>query len=321
MTTMTMLPRAVGSTVQFSTRRVPAARRLTALRDLFDRSVQLEISAPAGLAVDMNLDLLPGMRRAHMASALTARMSRPSSMLSDGEDTVCLMMKTAGFMSVRQQHRQATPEPGDAMLLVYRQSAELEFVDASYVAVRVPFKALSLAHQLEDAAACCIPRQSQALSLLKAYLQCMPEPQADPQLVGLYVSHLYDLVSLALGATVQGRELAKQRGVRAARLATIQQALTQDPALTLEQVALQQGITPRYIQMLFEDAGTTFGHYVLDCKLQAAHQMLSSPRYAGQSVTDIAYDAGFADLSHFNRRFKQRYAMTPRELRGQAKPH
>ena len=30
----------------------------------------------------------------------------------------------------------------------------------------------------------------------------------------------------------------------------------------------------------------------------------------------IALEAGFGDISHFNRRFKQRYAMTPSDLRG-----
>lgn len=45
--------------------------------------------------------------------------------------------------------------------------------------------------------------------------------------------------------------------------------------------------------------------------------MLLSPRYASWSITAIALEAGFGDLSHFNRRFRRRYLMTPTDLRGQ----
>jgi AraC-like DNA-binding protein len=43
--------------------------------------------------------------------------------------------------------------------------------------------------------------------------------------------------------------------------------------------------------------------------------MLSDPRHDALSITDIAYLAGFGDLSHFNRSFRQRYGATPRETR------
>jgi AraC-like DNA-binding protein len=47
--------------------------------------------------------------------------------------------------------------------------------------------------------------------------------------------------------------------------------------------------------------------------------MLTSPRYATWSVTAIALEAGFGDLSYFNRRFKRRYQMTPSDQRAQTK--
>ena len=46
--------------------------------------------------------------------------------------------------------------------------------------------------------------------------------------------------------------------------------------------------------------------------------MLAGPRYARWSITAIALEAGFADLSHFNRRFKRRYLTTPSDMRRQA---
>ena len=76
-----------------------------------------------------------------------------------------------------------------------------------------------------------------------------------------------------------------------------------------------QSESARYIQMLFEEAGTTFSEFALEQRLDAARSMLTSPRYSTWSITAIALEAGFGDVSHFNRRFNRRYLMTPSDLR------
>ena len=303
--------------IHFSTQQLPSAQRLPALRDLFDRSVQLEIDAEPGQAVEMTMALVPGVRRARMLSSLTARMSRPTPMLADGEDTVCLMMKTGGHLAVRQGRREGVPQVGDGVLLVYREPASLQFVKASYLSVRVPFSALALANNVSAAAARCIPRDTQALSLLRAYLANMPDRAADPLLVRLYATHVYDLISLAIGATDEGRQIANQRGVRAARREAIKADLVRNPGVSLDRLAAQQGVSPRYVQMLFEETGTTFSEFALERRLDAARGMLTSPRYGTWSITEIALEAGFGDVSYFNRCFKRRFLMTPTEVRVQ----
>jgi AraC-like DNA-binding protein len=306
------------SSVHFSTRELPHSKRLPALRDLFDRAVQLEIDAEPGHPVEMTMHMAPGLRRARMLSALTASLTRPAQMLADGEDTVCLIMKTGGHMALRQGRREAAPQVGDGVLLVYREPASLQLVDTTYLSVRVPFDAIApLAKCAEAAAARCIPRDTEALSLLRAYVANLPERIADPQLGRLSATHVYDLIALAIGATNEGREIANQRGVRAARLEAIKADLIQNVALSLDQLAARQGISPRYVQMLFEETGTTFSDFALERRLDVARMMLTSPRFAAWSITAIAFEAGFGDLSHFNRRFKRRYLMTPSDLRGQ----
>jgi AraC-like DNA-binding protein len=306
------------ASVHFSTRQLPPTKRLPALRDLFDRAVQLQIDAEPGHAVEMTMNMAPGLRRARMLSSLTASLTRPSQMLADGEDTVCLMMKTGGHMALTQSRREAVPQVGDGVLLVYREPALLRFVDATYLSVRVPFTALAALANVEVAAARCISRDTEALSLLRAYVASLPERFADPQLARLAASHVYDLIALAIGATDEGREIANQRGVRAARIEAIKADLTRDATLNLDQLAARQSVSARYVQMLFEEAGTTFSDFVLERRLDLARSMLTSPRYATWSITAIALEAGFGDLSHFNRRFKRRFLMTPSDLRRQS---
>jgi len=167
----------------------------------------------------------------------------------------------------------------------------------------------------------CIPRDAPALSLslLKAYLANMLDSMDDPQLVRLYVTHIYDLIALAIGATEEGRQIANQRGVRAARLEAIKGDLIRNPSISIDWLATQHGISPRYVQMLFEGDGTTFSELALERRLSAEHSMLASPRYETWSVTAIALEAGFGDVLYFNRRFKRRFLTTPTDLRAHSR--
>ena len=90
------------------------------------------------------------------------------------------------------------------------------------------------------------------------------------------------------------------------------------PNLSVEEVAKRQGVSSRYVQMLFEQEGTTFSQYVISQRLLRAHRMLTDPRFADRSITSLAFDAGFGDLSYFNRVFRRCYGGTPSEIRAAA---
>ncbi|HWI12407.1 MAG TPA: AraC family transcriptional regulator [Burkholderiaceae bacterium] len=301
--------------LRLSTCELAVARRLPALRDLFDRSIGMDIDAEPGHPIDIQMNIAPGLRRARMLSPFTARAARPQTRLADGDDTVCLMIKTGGQMALSQGRHEGVPQLGDAVLLVYRQPSRLEFVDATYLSVRVPFAALAMLADVEAAAACRIPRHSAALALLQNYVGSLPEHLDDPFLGRLAATHVYDLMALAIGATDEGREGARGRGVRAARLEAIKTDLARDATLPIDQIARRQGVSTRYVQMLFEEQNTTFTEFAVDRRLDAALGMLTSPRYASWTIAGIALEAGFGDLSHFNRRFKRRFRATPTDVR------
>jgi AraC-like DNA-binding protein len=85
--------------------------------------------------------------------------------------------------------------------------------------------------------------------------------------------------------------------------------------LSLASLAARHRVTPRHVQMLFESDGTTFSRFLLAQRLARAHHMLSNPLLAERTISSIAYDAGFGDLSHFNRAFRHRYGVTPSDIR------
>jgi AraC-like DNA-binding protein len=106
--------------------------------------------------------------------------------------------------------------------------------------------------------------------------------------------------------------------VRAARLHAIKADVLKslgDHALTVTGIAARQGVTPRYVQMLFESEETTFSRFLLDQRLALAHRRLRDPRFADRAVSAIAFETGFGDLSHFNRDFRRRYGESPTDVR------
>ena len=148
------------------------------------------------------------------------------------------------------------------------------------------------------------------------------EALATTALRRLVVTQVYDLAALSIGATREAAAIAEGRGVRAARLraikADIAERLAQDD-LTVAAVASRQRISESYVRKLFESEGSSFSEWVLGERLIRAHRMLTDPRFAGRSITSVAFDAGFGDVSYFNRSFRRRFGATPSEIRAEAK--
>ncbi len=74
-------------------------------------------------------------------------------------------------------------------------------------------------------------------------------------------------------------------------------------AIDLEMVSRQAGLSPFHFLRLFARAlGVTPHQYLVRCRLRHAARLLADP---ARSITDIAFDVGFADLSNFVRTFRR----------------
>lgn len=85
--------------------------------------------------------------------------------------------------------------------------------------------------------------------------------------------------------------------------------------LSVASVAQELGVTPRYLQRLFEADGKTFSSFLIEQRVKRAHRMLREPGHAGRTVSSIAYDVGFGDLSNFVRSFHRAAGVSPRGFR------
>jgi AraC-like DNA-binding protein len=238
------------------------------------------------------------------------------------DDDFSFHMNLSGLSLVSGQRGETTLRDGDAMLLSYSVSRTISRPDlVDHRVIRLPRAALSpLVRNIDDAVLCRIPRGTGMLRLLQSYVDAVfddPAP-AIPQMRHLVVAQLCDLIAVTLGATRDAAAVARGRGIRAARLRAIKDDIEAHLAngdLSPGAVAKRQGISDSYMRKLFEGEGTSFSQFVLGRRLEHARRMLTEPRWIHRSIASIAFDAGFGDLSYFNRTFKRCYGLTPSDMR------
>lgn len=82
---------------------------------------------------------------------------------------------------------------------------------------------------------------------------------------------------------------------------------------TLDEIAGFVNIHPVHLAQTFRKFHqTTIGNYLRLLRLENAKLQLT---YTKQSLSDISFNNGFSDQSHFSRLFKQKYGITPNQFR------
>ena len=87
--------------------------------------------------------------------------------------------------------------------------------------------------------------------------------------------------------------------------------------LDLDTIAARSELSPFHFLRVFAAViGVTPHQYVVRARLRHAAQLLADP---ARSITDIAYDVGFADVSNFVRTFHRAAGVSPRGFRRAAR--
>lgn len=282
--------------------------------------VDIEPLLDGPVRVEATLRALPGLRTMSCTSS-PFRMQRTREIVAGSDDGFGLVVNFDARAEVCHRGHEVGLRAGDGATITNAAMATFTHSGARHVGLIVPRAAVApMVADLEDAAGRLIPRDNEALRLLLSYLRSLQEdvPLASAELLGFSATHVHDLFALALGATRDGAAVAQRRGLRAARLRAIKADIARNLAsetLSIGWAAARQRVTPRYVQMLFESDGATFSQFVLDRRLERARALLTQPGSGARTISAIAFEAGFGDLSYFNRTFRRRYGITPSELR------
>ena len=84
--------------------------------------------------------------------------------------------------------------------------------------------------------------------------------------------------------------------------------------LSAEHIAGECRMSVRHLNRLFASDGTSLMAHVWERRLLRCHRDLTNPAMRGRSISEIAFAAGYKDLSHFSRAYRMRDGRSPREF-------
>ncbi|HVZ53240.1 MAG TPA: AraC family transcriptional regulator [Pseudolabrys sp.] len=324
-------PRGASGAFRFSLDGVPEHEKPMLTREFFGRSVikyDIERTRDAGkFEIDVTLQMMPGlMMMSGKAHGSCNRRTREMVALENSDDVGMIV-------NVRGQHRIAMG--GEELVLgdgeaVFMSLAEVcsytHRAPGDILALRVPRARLGplLGAGIDDCLFHRIPAGTPGLKLLSNYIAMSRDDHtiAGRDLQHLVVNHVCDLMAVVIGATRDAAAAAELGGLRGARLQAIKDDIARNlerRELTVAEIADRHRCTPRFVQRLFESEGTTFTGYVLSQRLACAHRFLIDPRRGADKISAVAYDAGFGDVSYFNRAFRRHYGAAPSDVRARAR--
>jgi AraC-like DNA-binding protein len=245
------------------------------------------------------------------------RAGRAGARLHDGDADVTLFLGRCGIGRIEQGDRRVAFGPGEAGILHHGRALDSMWDDCAVRIVRLPRAALPAA-RIDAAGGARLGRSSPALALLNAYVDAVMPLALGGGVPALAVRHLTELGAMAISEAA-GIDVGRTRGgpaVAAARLAAMREVIGlrfAEPMLAMADVARAVGLSERAGYLVFEAGAAVFSETLVGVRLDRARALLHADHQA--RIVEIAYAVGFSDLSHFNRRFRARFGMTPSEAR------
>jgi AraC-like DNA-binding protein len=137
-----------------------------------------------------------------------------------------------------------------------------------------------------------------------------PNPEA-------LATEIVSFIALTLGAEDRGAVIDVRNGryhLRRRIFEFIEMNLG-DQDLSPRKIAASSRISLSYLYSLFNDDDTTVGQFVQTKRLQRAYEMLVADPAGRRTVSEVAYEVGFKNVSHFSRSFSRYFQVAPRDVR------
>jgi len=161
----------------------------------------------------------------------------------------------------------------------------------------------------------CLPPLSE-LMVLGELAQAVADGDSDVGLDEVGMAFAARFVEVASGRKRPSPEAGARDRRRAVDAALWLEAHSHEP-IDLESAAREVGLSPFHFLRLFASVlGVTPHQYVVRSRLRHAARLLTEE---GRSVTDVAYDVGFGDLSNFVRTFRRAAGVSPGAFRQAAR--
>lgn len=231
-------------------------------------------------------------------------------------DTFTLGVQLAGHGFGSQDGRDLVLRPGDLVLYDMTRPLRLAF-ESRFQRTTLIFPRPALLRRL-GAAEPFIGRRIDGTtgvsSLLLPFVRELPA-QLDTIPVTIrerVADNLLDLIATALLSDIGQASVSAGMTLVRAKL-WIETHLGEE--LSAESIAGECGLSIRHLNRMFEREGTSLMRYVWDRRLTRCHRDVTDPAMRRRPLGEIAFAAGFNDMSHFSRAYRARYSCAPRDAR------
>ncbi|MTD93223.1 helix-turn-helix domain-containing protein [Hyphomicrobium sp. xq] len=240
----------------------------------------------------------------------------------DDIDDLILGVRVDGRSTISQDGRDHSIGKGTLYLQDVSKPLDIEFLSQSTtIFVSIPRKVLQA--RVGQAVTSGVVLPDHPIAGLAAEFIAMLSERAsllDDRLKPRLAEQALDLIALTLTVGDASPTLSSPRSTTLIRLKSMIDARINDPVLRPADVAAAAGISVRYANALLAEENTSVERYILHRRLEHCRRALEDPLQAHRMIGDIAFSWGFSDLSHFSRRFRARFGMTPGELRRNSQP-
>jgi AraC-like DNA-binding protein len=311
--------------ISFSTDLLPERDRIAFFKEELAQLVSLDVELLDERPRYSFHSAVAGSALIYAAETSATAFIRKRHHLADCREDFLFHYVSAGHQVVDHRGHSARVGAGESCLLDSASAGDVFVPEgAAILCVRIDGASLrALARDPGQSAGRLIEAERPGVALLKGYIQSILESRQTliPELRRSAGAHIADLIASVIGATRDGAEQARTGGVRAARLRHVLDEIAARACAAgfgVEIVAAELGVTPRTVQLVLEETGSTFSEHVQEHRLRRGWQLLAAPD-SGLSIAEIAYEAGFNDLSHFYRSFRRRFGDTPAGVRASSR--
>jgi len=231
------------------------------------------------------------------------------------DDHYLISLQQRGRSGLEQGEDPFWLEPGEIGIVDGTRPFRVRFPGAvSRLLAVVPRQRIeSRAPWLRGGASRKIAASSPYVDLVRRHLVELASVSLEAHQAELLTDNLCNL--LALATAPQGPVAEMPASTQTEAIMAYCRARLGDPALNPRAVAAHFGISLRTLHLRFEQTGASFGRWLLESRLEECRRALSDPAQRGRTISEIAFAAGFGDLSHFSKAFRARFNEAPRDVR------
>ncbi|MEU7815385.1 helix-turn-helix domain-containing protein [Pseudonocardia sp. NPDC049154] len=285
-----------------------------------DAYVRLSCTAPDGDVVgDIRVDSLATLELSRVTATAQHVVRTPSLIASTAEDYFLVSLQTRGAGRISQDDRTAELAPGDFALYDSTRPYTLQF-DGPFQQYVLMLPGPTLRSRLRDTPALTARRVQGAegaghLMIEMIRTLALDVDVLEPGAAAAVAQGVEHIVVAGLSSLGEAPRPEPSLAARREQVKAHVRRHLGDPGLSVAALAAALHTSVSSLHRAFADEPCSLAEWIWAQRLDAVRADLLDPAQRHRTISELAFDRGFVDASHFSRAFRARFGRTAREVR------